>query len=137
MGYSDKTICQINASCFLTHFMPLISFDTPWKQKTISGMKWVNKSSSNIRWVEKTFFNYFPVHLIQTTLFSVVSQEFCRSQKVWNSSLVYQILWPLIECNVDLGLIHFFYVPAEIHKWLKLLINIKMLRNNLISNKGD
>ena len=33
---------------------------------------------------------------------------------------------------MDLGLIHFFYVPAEIHKWLKLLINIKMLRNNLM-----
>ena len=40
----------------LNHFMPLISFDTPWKQKTrgvskeISGRKWVNeKEMSNTK----------------------------------------------------------------------------------------
>ena len=30
-----------------------------------------------------------------------------------------------------------FYVLAEIHKWLKLLINVKILIDNLISNKGN
>ena len=46
---------------FLTHFMPLISFDTPWKQevsKKISGMKWVNQINirHSAKWGRYSYF---------------------------------------------------------------------------------
>ena len=32
----------------LTHFMPLISFDTPWKHQKASGYQEINRGSSNV-----------------------------------------------------------------------------------------
>ena len=36
----------------LTHFMPLISFDAPWKHKKTSGFLGVSKEISGMKWVK-------------------------------------------------------------------------------------
>ena len=102
MQYALET-CWIRLEDFLTHFMPPIFLDTPWKRrqplvfwcfqrvsKKISGMKWVNKNSLTWWYVLKTFWRHlyytswrYLEDLLKMFLQDVVEKIWKRLDDVW------------------------------------------------------
>ena len=75
-----SAVINVNSSKYtLTHFMPLVSFGTPWKyQKTFGFLIFsggVSKETSGMKWVNQTVAkdDFASIHVITLTLYCFIN----------------------------------------------------------------
>ena len=69
-------LSQVVSLWHLTHIMPLVSFDTPWKHLVFWCFQGVSKETSNIKRVKGCFKKDHPIQLSYVTTSSVVTHRY-------------------------------------------------------------